>query len=88
MTRRAKNTWYEMIIYHHFRYILENLKKSYQFSQNAKKNKKKFFIINYTIFIKICKKCLSVKRIYLYILLKDNNIRNNFFIIMNFKSIF
>ena len=50
--------------------------------------KKKFFKINYTIFIKICKKLLSVKRIYLYILLKDNNIRINFSIIMNFKSIF
>ena len=88
MTRRAKNTRYEMILYHHFRYILDILKKSYQFSQNAKKMKKIFFKINYIIFIKICKKLLSVKRIYLYILLKDNNIRNNFSIIMNFKSIF
>ena len=88
MTRRANNTWYEMILYHHFRYILDILKKSYQFSQNAKKMKKNFFKINYIIFIKICKKLLSVKRIYLYILLKDNNIRNNFSIIMNFKSIF
>jgi hypothetical protein len=88
MTRRANNTWYEMILYHHLRYIINILKKSYQFSQNAKKMKKKFFKINYTIFIKICKKLLSVKRIYLYILLKDNNIINNFSIIMNFKSIF
>jgi hypothetical protein len=50
MTRRANNTWYEMILYHHFRYILEILKKSYQFSQNAKKIKNFFFIINYTYY--------------------------------------